>query len=76
MSDISEQPAKPFPLSSKESDVSEWIVPMQLVIDCDVIVEADSSSEASEIADTGAWKSRSYNETVDWKVTGPPEKNE
>lgn len=54
------------------SEKREWIVPVQITVDCDVVVEAETESDAYDAADKHEWleDSRATGEAVNWVVTG------
>lgn len=58
--------------------MKEYIVPVNITIRCDVVVEAESESHARSVAIQGRWldDTRAQGEVCDWEVTGSPMVNE
>lgn len=58
--------------------MSEWIVPLEITVSTECIVEAESASEARAKANAGRWEEdfRGSGEKTDWSVTGDPVLNE
>ena len=58
--------------------MKEYIVPISIVVRCDVVVEAESEADAKRVAESGRWldDTRATGEVSDWEVTGSPMVNE
>lgn len=56
----------------------EWIVPVNITVSTDCIVEAESASEARDKANRKDWVEdfRAQGEAIDWDVVGEPQPNE
>lgn len=58
--------------------MKEWIIPMNITIRCDVVVEAENEHDARIAAQYGRWidDTRASGEACDWDVAGSPMVNE
>lgn len=58
--------------------VKEWIVPLEMTVRTECIVEAESAAEALAKANRGDWVEdfRAQGEKTDWEATGVAMPNE